>query len=143
MAKGKRHNCSTECSDAWAIKTTPSLMRRAVFQRDQGICSVCRVDTVAQKAEYLAIQTMVEREAFRKMVGVPPSRHGDWWDADHIKPVVEGGGECGLNNYRTLCIPCHKAETRKLRQRIATAGRLKRAVENDRQGLFADQVEGV
>lgn len=40
------------------------------------------------------------------------------WEADHIVPVIEGGGCCGLENYRTLCIPCHRAETRKLRSRM-------------------------
>jgi hypothetical protein len=33
--------------------------------------------------------------------------------------VVEGGGECGLDNYRTLCTPCHKVETKKLAKRLA------------------------
>ena len=32
-------------------------------------------------------------------------------DADHIKPVYEGGGSCGLDNIRTLCIACHKKNT--------------------------------
>jgi len=42
---------------------------------------------------------------------------GHAWEADHIVPVVEGGGEVGLEGYRTLCIPCHKRETRALRRR--------------------------
>ena len=29
------------------------------------------------------------------------------WEADHIVPVAEGGGECGLENYRLLCRACH------------------------------------
>lgn len=33
------------------------------------------------------------------------------WDADHILQVKEGGGECGLDNYRTLCLWCHKRAT--------------------------------
>jgi 5-methylcytosine-specific restriction protein A len=41
------------------------------------------------------------------------------WEADHIVPVAEGGGQCSLNGYRTLCLGCHKAETRKLRKRLA------------------------
>jgi len=41
------------------------------------------------------------------------------WEADHIVPVVEGGGECGIDNYRTLCIACHRAETAKLAARRA------------------------
>jgi hypothetical protein len=36
---------------------------------------------------------------------------GGLWDADHIVPVEQGGGECGLENYRTLCICCHKCVT--------------------------------
>jgi 5-methylcytosine-specific restriction endonuclease McrA len=42
------------------------------------------------------------------------------WDADHIVPVAEGGGECSLENYRTLCHPCHKIETAALAARLAT-----------------------
>lgn len=33
------------------------------------------------------------------------------WDADHILPVIEGGGCCGLSNYQTLCLRCHTAKT--------------------------------
>ena len=33
------------------------------------------------------------------------------WEADHIVPVADGGGECGLENYRLLCRPCHVAVT--------------------------------
>lgn len=51
------------------------------------------------------------------------SRDAPWWDADHIVPVVEGGGECGLENYRTLCKPCHKRETAALARRRAAARR--------------------
>ena len=40
------------------------------------------------------------------------------WDADHILPVAEGGGECDLENLRTLCLRCHRAATRELRERL-------------------------
>jgi 5-methylcytosine-specific restriction enzyme A len=43
------------------------------------------------------------------------------WEADHIVPVAEGGGECSLDNMRTLCIPCHQTETKKLRGRLASS----------------------
>lgn len=51
-------------------------------------------------------------------------RAGEWfvkhlWEMDHIVPVVEGGGSCGLDNLRTLCVPCHKAATKELRGRLA------------------------
>ena len=41
------------------------------------------------------------------------------WDMDHIIPVVEGGGGCGLDNLRTLCIPCHRKVTKKLMVKLA------------------------
>jgi len=41
------------------------------------------------------------------------------WHADHIVPVVEGGGECGLENLRSLCVACHRRETAALRKRLA------------------------
>lgn len=41
------------------------------------------------------------------------------WDADHIVPVCEDGADLGIANIRTLCIPCHKAETKKLAARRA------------------------
>ncbi|KAK6925065.1 HNH endonuclease [Dillenia turbinata] len=32
---------------------------------------------------------------------------GSAWHADHIVPVFLGGGECRLENMRTLCVACH------------------------------------
>lgn len=41
------------------------------------------------------------------------------WEADHIVPVIEGGGQCDLDNYRTLCLPCHRRVTAELARRRA------------------------
>lgn len=49
--------------------------------------------------------------------------HGSLWQADHVVPVSEGGGASGLDNYRTLCLPCHKAVTKELASRLAAARR--------------------
>jgi len=43
------------------------------------------------------------------------------WQADHIVPVAEGGGQCGLDGYRTLCRACHARETRALMGRLKAA----------------------
>jgi 5-methylcytosine-specific restriction endonuclease McrA len=40
------------------------------------------------------------------------------WDAHHIVPVAEGGGECDLSNLRTLCLKCHRSYTAELRKRL-------------------------
>ena len=44
------------------------------------------------------------------------------WEADHIVSVVEVGLN-RLDNMRTLCRSCHKAETRVLRARLAAKKR--------------------
>lgn len=46
------------------------------------------------------------------------------WDADHVIAVVERGGECGLDNYQTLCCPCHKRKTADLAKRRAALRRV-------------------
>jgi 5-methylcytosine-specific restriction endonuclease McrA len=33
------------------------------------------------------------------------------WNADHIIPVFLGGSACGLDNFQTLCVDCHKCKT--------------------------------
>jgi len=43
------------------------------------------------------------------------------WDADHILPVAEGGGECDLSNLRTLCLACHRMFTGELRKRLVNS----------------------
>jgi 5-methylcytosine-specific restriction endonuclease McrA len=45
------------------------------------------------------------------------------WEADHMEPVCWGGHN-GLDNYRTLCRPCHRAETARLARARAAAKRV-------------------
>lgn len=35
------------------------------------------------------------------------------WEADHERAVAEGGGLCGLENMRTLCVLCHAGASKK------------------------------
>lgn len=39
------------------------------------------------------------------------ARRRSYWEADHIVPVVEGGGRLGLENLQTLCLWCHRAKS--------------------------------
>ena len=61
------------------------------------------------------------RKAAMREQGWPIGRRQSWWEADHIVPVVEGGGQCGPDNYRTLCCRCHRVVTNQLRQRLKEA----------------------
>lgn len=104
-------------------------MRFLLRRRDCGVCQICQVDTKALQAEYNAHCKTLPPDPLRpwdrtdyewlKAHGIPAGRSdSDWWDADHITPVIEGGGECGLDNYRTLCIPCHRKVTKELHGRL-------------------------
>lgn len=105
-----------------------------MWQRDRGVCANCGTDTHRQRLAFIRLCTWGERGRWfsprqhprvaklaQRKYGIPRGRlRGEWWDMDHILPVVEGGGACGLENLRTLCIPCHKKETAALAARRAS-----------------------
>lgn len=109
--------CGDACVEEWRLRTDPSFLRQKVFERDRGVCAVCGVDTEALRRDKRKLD-FAARRRFEKEWG---SRR-NLWDADHVTPVVEGGGECGLVNMRTLCLKCHREATAELRRRMA-AGR--------------------
>lgn len=54
----------------------------------------------------------IRRQVFARDNGVCAKcgqRH-EVWHADHILPVHKGGGYCDLDNFQTLCVPCHKTK---------------------------------
>lgn len=55
--------------------------------------------------------------------GIPRMPLRTLWEADHILPVVEGGGGAGLSNLRTLCRCCHRKATAELAARRAARKR--------------------
>ena len=114
----KKTMCSPECVHEILIRTSTNYLRTCVYKRDKAICAMCGVDTkdIAKQAINLVDK---EREEFLKEYSISLKRKiwikkhgGGLWDADHIVPVVKGGGLCGLDNLRTLCIKCHKNETK-------------------------------
>ena len=141
----RRTWCSQECVDAYLIRSDPGFARRKVFDRDSGICAVCGLDCVALRSTLREMMKDLKRQfyhdpepgryqrlfhEFREGL----ERYGLWrflfrsaWEADHILPVTEGGGECGLDNYRTLCWRCHANETAALAARRADARRVGRS----------------
>lgn len=127
----KRTFCSAECIHEWRLRSNVSYLRKHLYERDLGICDICKLDTRQLKikiedawrltkrsssspskspvwAEFLKIFNLSHGEAFRSL-----------WQADHITPVIEGGGECGLDGVRTTCITCHKQLTKELAKRRA------------------------
>lgn len=59
----------------------------------------------------------------RIQVCPPYGRVRSLYEIDHVVPVCEGGTS-ERENLRVLCVPCHKAETRKLMARRAARARI-------------------
>lgn len=134
--------CSETCVDEWKTISDPGYLRWKVGQRDHGVCSACGLDTarVNRIRERAHERTYRYRVTPGSLTGV--KRLARWlrartfdvptiwfggtvvlWHADHIVPLAEGGTNA-LANIRTLCVPCHKAETAALARRLAEARRL-------------------
>ena len=111
VPRGRQTFCGDQCVEAWKVRTGNGL-DRIIEARDHGICALCGVDCEALKTQRRRLRGSDLRE-FNAQHGIPESRTR-LWDIDHIIPVVNGGGSCGLENLRTVCIKCHAQETKKL-----------------------------
>jgi len=124
IPKPRRTFCSGACVNRWKIRTDPGWVRQKVFDRDHGICALCGLDSFAANP--------LHRN------GTPRKRRargsGDLWQADHIVPVTEGGGECDLSNFRTLCTACHRKVTNELHGRLSDARKAEK-IQNAQQIL--------
>jgi 5-methylcytosine-specific restriction protein A len=115
--KGRRTFCSDVCVHEWKLRTDPGYLRDKVFERDKGICAQCGVNTVRLRNDMRKLD-FAARKIFLKTWGLREGSRKSLWDADHLIPVAEGGGQCDLSNMRTLCLHCHRAATAALRSRL-------------------------
>ena len=121
VPRGRRTFCGEACIDAWKIRTDPGFIREKLIQRDHGICAACRLDTIALK-RFVREQPYRFRVAWEAGMKVGSTR--TFWEADHVRPVQEGGGLCGLDGLQTLCCWCHRLKTAEQARRVADQKRL-------------------
>lgn len=128
VPKGRFSFCSDPCVDTWKLKTNPAIQTQFLLGRDRGICQLCQLDCIG----LLGQLKQLRREDRQKFLACAdeldlPAHlcklERRLWEADHILPVIEGGGDCGPENLRTLCWRCHRAVTAELRKRLARARR--------------------
>jgi len=112
VGKGRRTFCSDECVSEWKVRTQPGYAKELVKKRDDGFCQICRRDCFEG---YRGTRAHLSRTGLLSK-----------FDMDHILPVAEGGGSCGLENLRTLCKPCHRQVTAQLLARLAFRRRSKK-----------------
>jgi 5-methylcytosine-specific restriction enzyme A len=126
----RRTFCSDPCVHEWRIRSDPGYVRELLERRDKGVCAVCGLNTKNLRHQALKKRQRLVRARqyprWRRVIpigvlDVPLNR--SLWEADHIVPVAEGGGECDLANFRTLCLWCHRRATSELRSRIAVVRR--------------------
>lgn len=117
VPKGRVTFCSAWCVEEWRLRTDPGFLREKVLERDHGICAVCGVDCLAAWAHLKRLRGLARLKASTEW-GLRGRFRKSLWDADHIVPVSEGGGECDLTNLRTLCLKCHRQATDGLRSRL-------------------------
>jgi 5-methylcytosine-specific restriction protein A len=116
VPRGRYTFCSEFCVHEWKLRSQPAYLREQVFQRDKGVCAQCRVDTTIA-ARKLRHSRGSQRTKLLQHWGLRSRSRKSLWDADHILPVSEFGGECDIDNIRTLCLRCHRAATAELRRR--------------------------
>lgn len=133
---------SSYCSDECWTRNTPAMMRAEVWRRDKGVCAICGKHTTPKKESIEELHTILRGECFRNDANMGvylmardaqrnlrelwPYESNHTWEMDHITPVVEGGGLCGLDGYRTLCLDCHHAVSADLARRRALKTRISR-----------------
>jgi 5-methylcytosine-specific restriction enzyme A len=115
VPRGRLTFCSQWCVEEWKLRSDPGHLREKVFERDRGLCALCGVSCTAELHRMKRLRGAARSRAMAEW-GL--SGRKSLWDADHIIPVVEGGGECDLSNMRTLCLKCHRKHTAELRERL-------------------------
>lgn len=116
VPRGRFTFCSDWCVHEWRLRTNTGYLRQQIFARDRGICNLCHIDCV-EAFRRLKRSRGASRKQMLHYWGLKSIARKSLWDADHILPVCEGGGECDQSNIRTLCLACHQDATYQLRIR--------------------------
>ncbi|KAL9314257.1 hypothetical protein ACSQ67_019709 [Phaseolus vulgaris] len=115
----QRSFCNLVCYEEYRMRTSNRFLREELFKIEHGVCTNCQLDchklvkdtrplSLERRREFIekiAPNVAKRKNMLEKLVNEPTE--GNAWHADHIVPVYEGGGECKLENLRTLCVACH------------------------------------
>ncbi|BFG32841.1 hypothetical protein CerSpe_191140 [Prunus speciosa] len=116
--------CNLGCYEEYRIRTSNRSLRQELFQLEHGVCANCQLDC-HKLVEHLRPLSLARRRQYIEKVAPRVARlkkpldrlvkdptEGNAWHADHLVPVYRGGGECKLENMRTLCVACHSDVTK-------------------------------
>ena len=146
LSKKRRTFCSDECVHEFMIRSNSSYIRQYIAKRDKYTCQICGLDckgfvrklwryvnehygelqktpVYADPRNYRHARKSLEVQFFEILGMQWVNTHGrsTYYDVDHIHEVVKGGGQCGEENLRLLCLGCHRIETKRLRAELKKA----------------------
>ena len=115
LPRGRYAYCGEMCAREYLIRADPDFAGLEFRRRYGTHCTGCGLDEEVALGAYQAALALLIGTAAEGLL-LP-------WESfalDHIRPVADGGGECGLENYRLMCRRCHGGVTSKwLRERAA------------------------
>ncbi|XP_061861162.1 DNA annealing helicase and endonuclease ZRANB3 isoform X2 [Colius striatus] len=114
--------CSHTCQEDFSIRSSQSYLRTKVFEIEHGVCQFCHQNAQelylsvrdapkSQRKELLESSWMSHLPLGQLNEMITNPTEGQFWQADHIRPVYSGGGQCSLENLQTLCTACHRERT--------------------------------
>jgi hypothetical protein len=137
VPRGRRSWCSDRCVESFRRQCDPQWTARRIGWWLAGgrwrrlHCEGCGRDVMARTSA-IAWLTRRSRAAQDNGRAIGPNHRVNLidrsgvrriargqWELDHILPVAEGGGCCGPEGLRVLCVTCHARETAALRARLS------------------------
>lgn len=136
--------CSNDCVEDYRMHHEWGYIRERVRKRDGAVCWSCGVNAEEAARWWERIHKAYKRLRLYRLEGryAEPWRGGpvidakrrvgwpDWrrdhWEADHIHARADGGTD-HPDNLRTLCVPCHKARTKRQQHERAKRRRAEKA----------------
>jgi hypothetical protein len=106
IPKGRRAYCSDPCHWNYIIRHSPEFAA-AMFRQKYGTrCAGCGRDEEPLRSAWESAYRILETQGgLEYLLPFKP------FPLDHVRPVSDGGGSCGLENYRLLCPKCHTGIT--------------------------------
>ncbi|KAJ0049423.1 hypothetical protein Pint_16189 [Pistacia integerrima] len=144
--------CDLGCYEEYRLRTSGRFLREELFQIEHGVCTNCQLDchklvkhikplSLERRQKYIekvAPNVACRKSLLEKLVNDPTE--GNVWHADHIIPVYKGGGECRLENMRTLCVACHYDVTKaQCAERRSTRAKARKQLKVIMSGLRNDE----
>ena len=111
----RRTFCGDACVHEWKVRSSPWYVRREVKKRDKGICRICGLNVVKAHREWTRAKPPATDRAARKRWRAQRPR----WEADHIVPVADGGGECGARQLSAVVPPVPPARDARMAREAA------------------------